>query len=206
MQSKPTYKVCRRLGPGTFDKCQTQKYVLSEARHAKNVRGRRRKNVSDYGKQLLEKQRIRFAYGVSEKQLRKYVEEAHRAAILGVDPQERMIEQLEMRIDNVVYKLGYAPSRRAARQMVSHGHIQVNGKRITVPSVQLKEGDILSVRERTQKLPIMDTVKKGTEEAQSPTWMTIKGKKLEGSITARPTSENTELPGSIAAILEYYSR
>jgi small subunit ribosomal protein S4 len=206
MKTSSSYKVCRRLGAGVFDKCQTQKYVLSEARHAKNVRSRRRRNISDYGKQLLEKQRVRYAYGVSERQLRRYVEEAQRSGVVGGDPKTRMIEQLEMRIDNVVYKLGYAPTRRAARQMVSHGHIQVNGVRNTVPSRFVKEGDVVSVRERTHKLPIMDVVKKGVEDVQTPTWMTVKGKKLEGHITARPTQENTEMPGSVAAILEYYSR
>jgi len=206
MKSQPTYKVCRRLGAGVFDKCQTQKYVLSEAKHAKNVRSRRRKTITDFGKQLLEKQRIRFSYGISERQLRRYVEEAQRVGVLGTDPKVRMLEQLEMRIDNVVYRLGYAPTRRAARQMVSHGHIEINGKRTTTPSALIKEGDVVSVRERTRELPIMETVKKGVEEVTTPPWLNVKGKKLEGTVTARPTFDNTEMPGAVAAILEFYSR
>ena len=206
MKAKPSYKVCRRLGAGVYDKCQSQKYVLSEARHAKNFRAGRRRNISDYGKQLLEKQRIRFAYGVSEKQLRKYVEEANRVAILGTDPKERMIEQLEMRLDNVVYKLGFAPSRRAARQLVSHGHVEVNGTRVSVPSMQVKEENVISVRGRTKNLPIMEKIKDGIEHANLPAWITFNMKKFEGKITARPTLENTETPGAVAAILEYYSR
>jgi len=202
----PTYKVCRRLGAGVFDKCQTQKYMLSETKHAKSMQGRRRKNISDYGKQLIEKQRVRFAYGVSEKQLRKYIEEANRVAVLGVDPKVRMIEQLEMRLDNIVYKLGLAPTRRAARQLVSHGHIMVNGVRTTIPSRAMYEGDVISVRKRTQALPVMDKIKKGVEEATAPTWTVFDLKKFEGKVTARPTPENTEMPGMVAAILEYYSR
>jgi len=206
MKAKPTYKVCRRLGAGVYDKCQSQKYVLSEARHAKSFRGGRRRNISDFGKQLLEKQRIRFAYGISERQLRKYVEEANRASVMGVDPKERMIEQLEMRLDNVVYKIGFAPTRRAARQMVSHGHIQLNGVRTTIPSAQVSENDVVGVRERTMNLPIIERIKEGVEISNLPVWIVFNLKKLEGKITARPTLENTESPGAIAAILEYYSR
>jgi small subunit ribosomal protein S4 len=108
--------------------------MQSESKHAQSPLARRKKGLSDFGKQLVEKQRVRFAYGISEKQLRKYIEEANRVAVLGVDPKVRVIEQLEMRLDNVVYKLGFAPSRRAARQLVSHGHILVNGVRTTIPS------------------------------------------------------------------------
>jgi small subunit ribosomal protein S4 len=204
MKSRPTYKVCRRLGAGVYDKCQTQKYTLSEAKHSKSPLSRRRKNVSDFGKQLIEKQRVRFAYGVSERQLRKYIAEANRAAVLGVDPKVRMIEQLEMRLDNIVYKLGLAPSRRASRQMVSHGHILVNDVRTKVPSRTIYEGDIISVRKRTQTLPIMDKITKGVEEATVPTWMIFDLKKREGKVTARPTPENTEMPGLIAFCFEIF--
>ncbi len=206
MKTQPTYKVCRRLGAGVYDKCQTQKFMLSEARHAKNVKGGRRRTLSDFGKQLIEKQRVRFAYGITERQLRGYVEESNRVAVLGTDPIVRMIEQLEMRLDNVVYRLGLTTSRRAARQLVSHGHILVNGRRVTIPSLQVKEGDTVSVRERTRGLPIIEKIKKQVEERTLPAWLTFDVKKLEGSVKARPTPENTEMPGSAGAILEYYSR
>jgi len=207
MKVKPTYKVCRRLGAGVYDKCQTQKYMLSEARHAKTVRrGGRRRTMSDFGKQLVEKQRIRFAYGVSERQLRHYVEEANRVAALGHDPIVRLIEQLELRLDNVAYRLGLASSRRAARQLVSHGHVLVNGTRTTVPSVQLREGDTITVRERTKGLPIMEQIKQTVEESTTPVWLSIDVKKMEGTVRARPTADATEMAGSPSAILEYYSR
>ena len=206
MKIQATYKVCRRLGAGVFDKCQTQKYTLSEARRGKTMRGGRRRNVTDYGKQLLEKQRVRFAYGVSERQLRRYIEEANRAATLGTDPTVRLMEQLEMRLDNVVYRLGLAASRRAARQLVTHGHVHVNGKRTDIPSRQLREKDTVSVRERTQKLPIMDRMKETMDTASLPAWISFDKKKLEGTVTARPKVEVTEMPGNVGAILEYYSR
>jgi small subunit ribosomal protein S4 len=206
MKTQPTYKVCRRLGAGVYDKCQTQKFMLSEARHSKNVRGGRRRNISDFGKQLIEKQRVRFAYGISERQLRGYVEEANRVAVLGTDPIVRMIEQLEMRLDNTTYRLGLVASRRAARQLVSHGHIMVNGKRVTIPSMQVKEGDVITLRARTRGLPIVEKIKKQVEERTLPAWLSFDVKKLEGTVKARPTPETTEVPGSTGVIMEYYSR
>jgi len=162
--------------------------------------------MSNFAKQLLEKQRIRFAYGVGERQLRRYVEEANRAAAVGVDPATRMLEQLEMRLDNVVYRLGLAPTRRAARQLVSHGHILVNERRTTVPSRQLVIGDVPAVRERTRNLPIIEHMKAVIEQATIPVWLSFDMKKYEGKVAAKPTPDNTELPGSVGAILEYYSR
>jgi len=206
MKVQPTYKVCRRLGAGVYDKCQTQKYTLSEAKHAKSSGARRRKGLSDFGKQLVEKQRVRFAYGITERQLRKYIAEANRVKLLGVDPVVRVVEQLEMRLDNVVYKLGLAPTRRAARQLVSHGHILVNNVRTTIPSRTMYEGDSVQIRKRTQTLPVMEKIKAQVGEVDLPTWVTFDIKKLEGKVTARPTPENTEMPGAVDAILEFYSR
>jgi small subunit ribosomal protein S4 len=117
-----------------------------------------------------------------------------------------MIEQLEMRLDNIVYRMGLAPTRRASRQMVSHGHVEVNGVRMTIPSREIKEGDMITVRDRTKSLPLMDKIKITVEEASPPTWIVFNSKKYEAKVSARPTVENTETPGSVAAILEYYSR
>ncbi len=205
MHALPTYKVCRRLGAGVFDKCQTQKFVLSEAHHAKFAK-RAKRNVSNFAKQLLEKQRVRFSYGLSERQLRRYVEEANRVSVLGVDPTVRMIEELEMRLDNVIYRSGLVRTRRAARQLVSHGHVVVNGVRSTIPSMKVKEGDTFTLRARTQARPIMELVKNQIADATSPVWITMDSAKYTGKVTARPKPENTEMPGSVSAILEYYSR
>jgi len=205
MKKQPTYKVCRRLGAGVFDKCQTQKFMLSEAKKGK---GRRegRKGASDFAKQLIEKQRVRFAYGISERQLSRYVNDANRVAVLGVDAQERMTEQLELRLDNVVYRLGFARSRRAARQLVSHGHIEVNGRRSTIPSRELSLNDVVSLRKRTQQLPVIERIKESIEATDVPTWLARDAKKYEGTVRMLPTRETTELPGSVDAILEFYSR
>src|SRR5690606_40724543 len=124
MQTGPKYKICRRLGSHIYEKCQTQKFQLSEARKGKGMRGGRRRNVSEYGEQLLEKQRVRFTYGLKERQFASYVKKATGTAAV---PAEELYQSLERRLDNVIYRLGLAPSRAYARQLVSHGHITVNG-------------------------------------------------------------------------------
>ena len=117
-----------------------------------------------------------------------------------------MIEQLEMRIDNVVYKLGFAPTRRSARQMVSHGHIQINGTRTTVPSHMVREGDVIAVRERTKELPIMERVKIGVEEVALPNWLSFNLKKFEAKVEGKPNFENNEITGSVYTILMFLNR
>src|SRR5210317_1648441 len=125
MKVGPQYKVCKRLGNGVFEKCQTQKFTLSEGKKSFKM-GKRPRQMSDYGKQLIEKQRVRYTYGITEKQLVNYVKGS---AQKEGDATDTLLETLERRLDNVVYRLGLAPTRRAARQMVVHEHIRVNGKK-----------------------------------------------------------------------------
>ena len=200
MLSKPKYKICKRLGNGVYEKCQTEKFALSEARVKKTFK--RRKNLSDFGRQLLEKQKVRYAYGITEKQLRKYVEISVRTK----DPASELFKALETRLDNTVYRLGFAPTRRAARQMVSHGHITVNGKKMTVPSHIVKTGDTISVREvsKTKHLFVgnMDTITKHTV----PKWLSVDSKKLTSSIKSVPGYSAIESIFDFPAVFEFYSR
>jgi small subunit ribosomal protein S4 len=131
---KSKYKVAKRLGASVFEKTQTQKFALSAARNPKKPSRGGRGGGSDYGKQLLEKQRVRFTYGLSERQLSNYAEKAFQEK----DPGAALNASLETRADNVVYRAGLALTRRAARQIVSHGHILVNGTRITIPSYHVR--------------------------------------------------------------------
>src|SRR3990167_8707281 len=144
MISKPKFKICRRLGPGVYDKCQTSKFRATSSKRGL-LGARRPKAPSEYGAQLIEKQKIRFSYGISERQLSNYVKKA--SHIRGAGTAEKLYEGLESRLDNVIYRMGLAVSRRAARQMVSHGHFIVNDKRVTIPSYELKSGDIIKIRE-----------------------------------------------------------
>lgn len=203
MKVGPKYKICKRLGSSVFEKCQTQRYQLSEARSAKN-RGRGgRRALSDFGRQLLEKQRARFTYGVTENQLSRYAKNI--APKSETKPTEQFINNLEFRLDNVVYRAGLAPTRRMARQLVSHGHIVVNGKRFTIPSHRMEIGDTFGVREESkQKGPFAELSENMADHA-TPGWISFDAKKYSGSITGAPAGE-TEPAFDASLVLEFYSR
>src|SRR3989344_7937940 len=153
----PKYKICKRLGGGVFEKCQTQKFALAEGRRKDRREGGGRRNLSDYGRQLLEMQRIRFMYGLGERQLYSYVKKSREGAT--ADPMAPLYQRLELRLDNVVYRLGFAHTRRLARQMVAHGHIRVNGHRMTIPSHTVRVGDSIAVREGSQSGTLFTSVR-----------------------------------------------
>ncbi len=199
MNKLKKYKIGRRLGAGVFDKCQTQKFALSEARHQKNKRGRR-KNVSNYGKQLLEKQKVRFMYGVSEKQFSNYVKKA--MTVKEGSPQDALFQLLENRLDNVIYRIGLASSRRHARQMASHGHFLVNGVKTTVPSYNVSIKDVIEVRPQSQEKPLFkDTDNQRTNTAN---WITYDPKAMKATITGVATEPDSFL--DFTQVLEYYTR
>ncbi len=199
MLTKAKYKLCKRLGGALFEKCQTQKYALSEARARKS---RRRRVMSDYGKQLLEKQKVRFAYGITEKQLRKYVY----AAMKTQDTAKYLNRYLEMRLDNVVYKMGLAPTRRAARQMVSHGHILVNGRKNTVPSHQTKTGDIISVREGSKARTLFSNLHEALKKQKTEKWIKLDTKNMSAELLETPSYDPAQSVFDFVAVFEFYSR
>lgn len=201
LQIKSKYKIAKRLGAGIFEQTQTQKFALSEARAKKDKRGGR--GGSDYGKQLLEKQRIRYTYGISERQLTNYASEAMDSA----DAANTLHRALEMRADNAVYRAGLAPTRRAARQMVSHGHVTVNGRRITVPSYRLKEGDVVSVREGSRTSDLFATFSDANAERRTPPqWLSFDPALLTAKVTAVPEYRRDESGLDYATLFEFYSR
>ncbi len=200
MLAKPKYKICKRLGNGVFEKCQTEKFALSEARAKKTFK--RRRNVSDYGRQLLEKQKVRFAYGISEKQLRKYVT----AALSTKDPAVSLFQGLETRLDNTIYRSGFAPTRRAARQMVSHGHIVVSEKKMTVPSHAVTAGTIVTVREGSKNKLVFTNNSEVIEKHSAPKWLTVDGKKLSATVKALPEFAVGESSFDLPVVFEFYSR
>lgn len=201
MISKPKFKIGRRLGAGVYDKCQTQKFVMSQARRAAKRSDKRPKALSEYGQQLIEKQKIRFSYGITERQLSNYVKEAN---LIKGNVQDHLFELLEIRLDNVIYRLGLASSRRLARQMVSHGHILMNGKRVTVPSARVSIGDVVSVREGSRGSKLFTELETRLATYKTPEWLKFDLKKIEATITAKP--KNTETFITIGSVLEFYSR
>lgn len=201
MISKPKFKICRRLGPGVYDKCQTSKFVSATGKGMLSG-GRRPKALSEYGTQLIEKQKIRFSYGISERQLSNYVKKA--VHIKGAGTAEKFYEGLESRLDNVIYRMGLGTSRRAARQMVSHGHFIVNDTRVTIPSYELKPGDIIKIREGSKSKKIFSDIAGKLKDYTSPTWVSFDLGSMEGKVLAKP--KNAESFIDLNAVLEFYSR
>lgn len=202
---KSKFKIAKRLGSAIFEKTQSQKFALSEARSAankKNSRGGR--GGSDYGRQLLEKQRVRFTYGISERQLANYAE----AAYTQPDPSTSLHRALEMRADSAAYRAGLLPTRRAARQALSHGHITINGKRTTVPSYRIKKGDVLGVREGSRQSPLFAGLleNKAENTRTVPSWLTVDLTILQAEVVGEPSYNTVETGLDYPTLFEFYSR
>ncbi len=193
------YKICRRLGPGVYEKCQTQKFVISQA---KRKNDKRPKQLSDFGTQLIEKQKVRFSYGVSERQMRNYVRVSMESR--GQSPADKLFELLESRLDNVVYRLGIAHTRALARQIVAHGHILVNGKRLKVASHLVGVGDVITPREESKKSPLFTEIDKRLKSYTVPNWLKLDSNTLVASVQGAP--KNTEGYLNLNTVIEFYSR
>lgn len=204
MKTGPRYKIAKRLGVTVFEKAQTQKFALSADRSAKNKR-RGRGRQSEYGKQMLEKQKVRVTYGMPERQFRNYVRKAL-AAVHSAKPSERLHELLELRLDNVVWRLGLTKTRRAARQMVAHGHVQIGGKNTNVPSYALQVGDRIAVREGSKEHGVLLGFADRFAEHPLPSWLSWNPKTMEGAVTARPTAASADPAGDLVAVLSFYTR
>jgi small subunit ribosomal protein S4 len=204
MKTGPKYKLAKRLGATVFEKTQTQKFAIAQERAERNRTKRRPRGASEFGKQLLEKQKVRVTYGISERQFAKYVKMA--TASHEVNPADTLHQLLETRLDSVVYRLGLAKTRRFARQMVSHGHIMVNGKRSTVPSQQIYAGDRIAVREASKKSPMFDGYADRFMERPLASWLSFDPKGMTGGIQEMPAGEATDRAGDLSAVLSFYSR
>ncbi|OGD68555.1 30S ribosomal protein S4 [Candidatus Campbellbacteria bacterium RIFCSPLOWO2_01_FULL_34_15] len=196
------YKIGRRLGAGVYEQCQTQKFALSEQKRGGGKRTTKRKQVSDYGAQLIEKQKVRFSYGIREKQLQKYVKDAMSRKGSHAD---HLFEVVEMRLDNTVYRLGLAETRAKARQMVSHGHITVNGKRLNIPSYKVSAGEIVGIRAQSQNKGLFENLEEKIKDTKTPNWLSFDIKKKEGKVVGVPKIGTAEF-FDLAAVFEYYSR
>lgn len=202
MKIGPKYKIAKRLGAAIFEKTQTAKFELSVARGGMK-KGKRPSQASDYKRQLIEKQKMRFSYGISETQLRRYVDES--LAKKGHQPVAILYDRLETRLDNVVYRLGLAKTRQFARQMVSHGHIVVNGKKLNVPSHKVKAGDLITVREGSRSSVMFEGFA-DKHEGIVPAWLAFDAKKLEGTVKGAPQYNPAETLFDPEQVMEFYSR
>ena len=167
----------------------------------RNPGGNRRKKVSEYGAQLKEKQKVKFVYGVLEKQFHHYyVKASNMKGVTG----DNMLRLLELRLDNVVYRLGLAKTRRMARQVVVHGHIRVNGQKVDIPSYQVKMDDVITLRKRSEEMEVFKSLRDAS--VITPKWLSFDSSKLEGKVVAMPAREDIDLQIEESMIVEFYSR
>ena len=199
-------KLCRREGEKLYLKgarCYSDKCSFDRRPYAPGEQGQGRRKTSEYGLQLREKQKVRKMYGIMEKQFRNYFEEAER--MRGVTG-ENFLRLLERRLDNVVYRLGFASSRNEARQFVLHGHILVNGRKVDIPSYRVDEGDEISVKDSSRKNDRFKEIMEFNAEITPPSWLSADLEKAEGNVVSMPEREDIDHPIEEHLIVEFYSR
>lgn len=191
----PALKRCRALG--------IEPAVVGLSKSSKRQPKRAGKKMSEYGIQLREKQKAKFIYGVLEKPFRSYYDKAKKMP--GVTG-ENLLVILERRLDNVVYRLGLASTRRQSRQLVSHGHILVNGKRLDIPSALVKAGDVISIKENSASNEFFKGVAESFDSLSTPAWITVDAQNLSGTVTRFPNRDEIDVPVEEQMIVELYSR
>lgn len=204
-------KICRREGKKLFlkgERCYTAKCPLVKRKYPPGIHGPKGyPRLSEYGLQLREKQQLKRIYGVSERQLKKYFNKAKKA--IG-NTEFEFLKQLETRQDSVIYNAGLAFSRSMARQIINHGHVLVNDRKVTIPSYQVKIGDILKIKEKNKKSKLLELIKESIETSKSrreiPAWFDVDDKKLEIKIVKMPDPEDLPKDLNIKLIIEFYSR
>lgn len=197
---------CRREKCKLFlkgERCYSDKCALTRRAKIPGVHADSRKKTTEYGLQLREKQKTKRIYGLQEKQFHSYYEEAERMkGVTGAN----MLVLLEKRLDNVVYRMGIGSSRSQARQFVNHGLITVNGKRVTIPSYQIKVGDVVSIKENKQEQPLFVELKQSKKAANPPKWLDFDPATLTGTVLAAPTREDIDMSIQEHMIVELYSK
>lgn len=202
MITGPRYKIAKRLGASVFEKAQTQKFAIAAER--KVVKRGRGRGASEYGKQMLEKQKVRITYGLPERQFSRYVKEVMEKH--GSNPTELLHRMLELRLDNIVWRLGLTKTRRGARQMVAHGHVCINGKKIRVPSHQVRIGEKISVRAGSLVHKGLEGYSERFGDTKLPSWVTFDPKAMSGEVIELPTLSATDPAGDLGMVLSFYSR
>ncbi len=203
----PVCRLCRREGMKLFlkgERCYTEKCAIEKRNFAPGQHGKTRKSkLAGYGVQLREKQKVKRIYGVLEDQFRRYFEQAERTrGITG----ETLLQLLERRLDNVAYRLGFATSRPAARQLVRHGHFTVNGRKVDIPSFAVRQGDVVAVRATSGENPIIQHAMVEVKGRGIPEWLMFDSGSLSGRISQLPTREQINLPVQEQLIVELYSK
>jgi len=199
-------RMCRREGLKLFfkgDRCYTEKCAFERRGYAPGEHGHARKKFSDYGTQLREKQKLKRMFGLLEKQFRGYFEKADKKrGITGT----HLLVFLESRLDNMVYRMGFATSRTEARQFVRHGHFKVNGRKVNIPSFLIKKGDVIELREKSKKvLPILESLETVARRGVPP-WLELDKENFRGVVKALPTRDDITMPIQEQLVVELYSK
>lgn len=199
-------RICRREGGKLFlkgDRCYTDKCAYDRRPYAPGQHGRLRRKMSDYAIQLREKQKVRRMYGILEEQFRSYF---HKADMMRGVTGANLLMLLETRMDNVIYRMGFANSRNQARQLVRHGIFMLNGRRVNVPSMRVRVGDEVVVREEARKIPVIQEAQEVIARRGCPAWLEVDGGSFKGMIRALPSREDITFPINEQLIVELYSK
>lgn len=199
-------RICRREGAKLFlkgDRCYTDKCAQDRRPYAPGQHGRARKKLSEYALMLREKQKVRRMYGVLEKQFRGYFYSSDMAK--GVTG-ENLLKTLERRLDNVVYRMGFANSRAQARQLVRHGIFTLNGHKVDIPSLQVKVGDVILVNEKNRQIPVIADAQGAIARRGCPVWLEVDGAAFKGTVKALPQRDDIQTPINESFIVELYSK
>ena len=203
-------KICRRAGQKLFlkgERCSTPKCSMIKKPYPPGKKGKRRVSpLSEYGKELREKQKLKNWYGLREIQLKKYVKEILKKKGRVKDAGAELVKKLETRLDNVIFRLGFTNSRSQAKQLVGHGYFLVNGKEIDIPSYHAKKEDKITIRQQKIKKKILQHLTTVIKKYQPPSWLQLNKEKLEGKIISYPTLEEAAPPAELSSIFEFYSR
>ena len=199
-------RLCRREGVKLYlkgDRCFTDKCAIGRRAYAPGQHGQSKKKLSGYGVQLREKQKVRRVYGILEKQFRAYFEEA--ARIKGVTG-ENLMRLLELRLDNVAFRMGFGNSRAEARQLVNHGHFTVNGHKVDIPSYQVKLNDLIAVKDGSKSSEKLKQLSEDAVSKTAPQWLSVNAEMMEARVITLPTREDIDIPVEEHLIVELYSR
>ena len=202
----PSCRMCRRENMELFlkgERCYTDKCAIKRRNYPPGQHGQGRAKVSDYGVQLREKQKVRRIYGVLEKQFRSFFERADR--MKGVTG-ENLLNLLERRLDNTVYRLGFASSRTEARQVIRHGHFTLNGKKVNIPSIQVKVGDVVELRQKSRSIASINESLEGVVRRGIPQWLELEKDAYKGMVKSLPVREDITVPIQEQLIVELYSK
>ena len=203
-------KICRRLGTKLFlkgERCNSVKCAMVKRPYAPGEKAKkRRSSLSEYGKELKEKQKLRNYYNLSEKQFKNYVKQALESRAKEEDTVSILLKKLESRFDNVVFQMGFASSRTKARQAVTHGYFLINNRKVNIPSYQVKKGDKISLHPKASKKALFQGLSVALKKYKAPSWIRIDADKMEVEIINQPNIEEMTPPAEVSSIFEFYSK